>query len=134
MESTEILSLIMPMICLKDAKKMPYICPIGWLKKTKFRILISWHCFPIPLPCGWYQKKIESLGICKLSLWHPSKWCWPLYKWKKNPSDYRVHGIQTDRLGLTVSTQKSVLKNMHRVLRYWPKCVKFCRFGLEGRF
>ena len=32
---------------------------------------------------------------------------------KKNCIDYSVHGIQIDRLGLRVSTQKSVLKNMH---------------------
>ena len=43
---------------------------------------------------------------------------------------YRVHGTQNDRLELTVSTQKSVLKNMHRVPRYWPKGLKICRFGL----
>ena len=56
----------------------------------------------------------------------------PLKGEKKNCSDYVVHGIQIDRFGLTVSMQKSVLKNMHRVPRYRPKCVKFCRFGLEG--
>ena len=43
---------------------------------------------------------------------------------KKKCSDYRIHGIQIDRLGLTVSTQKSVLKNMHRVPRYYQKDVK----------
>ena len=58
----------------------------------------------------------------------------PFISEKKNRLDYRVHGIQNDRLGLTVSTQKSVLKTMHRVPRYRSKCIKFCRFGLEGRF
>ena len=43
---------------------------------------------------------------------------------QKNCSDYRVHGIQIDRLGLTISTQKSVLKNMHRVPRYYQKSVQ----------
>ena len=57
----------------------------------------------------------------------------PLKGKKKNCSDYGVHGIQIDRLRLTVSMQKSVLKNMHRVPRYRPKCVKFCWFGLDGR-
>ena len=42
--------------------------------------------------------------------------------------------MQIDRLGFTISTQQSVLKNMHRVLRYLPKCVKFCWFGLGGGF
>ena len=36
---------------------------------------------------------------------------------KKNGLIYRAHGIQIDRLNPTVSMQKSVLKNMHRVLR-----------------
>ena len=53
---------------------------------------------------------------------------------QKNRSEYRVHGILIDRLGLTVSTQISVLKNMYRVPRYWPKCVKFCWFGLVDQF
>ena len=43
---------------------------------------------------------------------------------KKICSDYRVHGIQIDRLRLTVSMQKSVLKNMHWVPRYHQKSVK----------
>ena len=43
---------------------------------------------------------------------------------KKNRFDYTVHGIQIDRLELTVSTQKSVLKNMHRVSRYYQKSVE----------
>ena len=58
----------------------------------------------------------------------------PYISEKKNYSDYRVHGIQIDRLGLTVSTQKSFFKNMLRVLRYQPICVEFWLFGLEGRF
>ena len=53
---------------------------------------------------------------------------------KKMCSDERVHGIQIDSFELMISMQKSGLKNMHRVLRYRPKCVKFCWFGLEGRF
>ena len=35
-----------------------------------------------------------------------------------------VHGTQIDQLELAVSTQKSVLKNIHRVPRYEPKCAK----------
>ena len=62
-----------------------------------------------------YHTAIAQLG---------PKWLWPLYKWKKNRLDYRVHGIQIDRLGLTVSMQKSVLKNMHRVPRYYQKSVQ----------
>ena len=77
--------------------------------------------------------KKSNLGHFPMRKW-PTKWLLCLYKWKKNCSDYGVHGIQIERLGLTVPTQKSVLKNMHRVPRYRPKCVKFCWFGLEGRF
>ena len=43
---------------------------------------------------------------------------------------YRLHGTQNDRLELTVSMRKSVLKNTHWVLRYWPKSLKIWRFGL----
>ena len=56
---------------------------------------------------------------CSPGAW--TKWIWPLYQWKKNCSHYGVHGIQIDRLGLTVPTQKSVLKNMYRVPRYYQK-------------
>ena len=48
----------------------------------------------------------------------------PYISEKKISLDYRVHGIQIDRLGLTVSTQKSVLKNMQPVPRYHQKSVK----------
>ena len=48
----------------------------------------------------------------------------PFIGQKNNSSDYRLHGTQNDRLELTVSTQKSFLKNMHWVLRYWPKCAQ----------
>ena len=58
----------------------------------------------------------------------------PYISEKKKSLDYRVHCIQIDRLGLTVSTQKTILKNMHRGQRKRPKCVKFCWFGLEGQF
>ena len=32
-----------------------------------------------------------------------------------NDSEYRVHGTQNNQLDPSVSTQKSVLKNIHRV-------------------
>ena len=48
----------------------------------------------------------------------------PLKVREKNRSDYRVHGIQNDRLNLMVSMLKSVLKNMHRVPRYYQKTVQ----------
>ena len=40
---------------------------------------------------------------------------------RQNGLGYRVHGMQIDRLGLTVPTQKSVLKNMYQVPRYYQK-------------
>ena len=42
---------------------------------------------------------------------------------KKDYSEYRVHGTQSNRHEPSVSTQKSVLKNIHGVLRYWQKCI-----------
>ena len=67
--------------------------------------------------------KKSNLGHFPMRKW-PTKWLLRLYKWKKNCSDYGVHGIQIERLGLTVPTQKSVLKNMHRVPRYYQKSVQ----------
>ena len=48
----------------------------------------------------------------------------PFISEKKNCSDYRVHGIQINQLGLTISTQQLVLKKVHRVLRYHQKSVQ----------
>ena len=69
----------------------------------------------------------QGSGFKKSNLGH-----FPMRKWPI--MDYEVHGIQIDRLGLTVSTQKLVLKNLQRVPRYRPKSAKFCWFGLEGQF
>ena len=80
------------------------------------------------------KKKLRPLGHLEALPLAPLKMVLAPLKVKKNHTDYRVHGIQIDRLELTVSMQKSVLKYMHRVLIYWPKCVKFYWFGLEGRF
>ena len=52
----------------------------------------------------------------------------PHYKSKKNSSDYRLLGTQNDRLKPTVSSQKSVFKNMYLVLRYWQKCIRIWLF------
>ena len=38
---------------------------------------------------------------------------------------YRLHGTQNERLELTVSMQKSVLKNTYRVLRYCQNVSKY---------
>ena len=46
------------------------------------------------------------------------------FKGEKNCSDYGVHRIQIDRLGLTISTQKSILKIVHRVPRFYQKSVQ----------
>ena len=40
-----------------------------------------------------------------------------------NYSVYRVHGTQNNQHKPSVSTQKSVWKNIARVLRYWQKCI-----------
>ena len=75
------------------------------------------------------------LGHLVLNFLDPPQIHWkfqdPLIKVKKK-SDYRVHYTQNDRLKLTVSTQKLVLKNMHQFPRYWSKCVKIWGFGLAG--
>ena len=47
-----------------------------------------------------------------------------LWRSKKICSVFRVHGTNLDRLGLTVSKQKSVLKKKHQFRRYCSKYVK----------
>ena len=78
-------------------------------------------------------------NISNFHLDHSNRYLFLLFKFqdpfispKKNSSDYRVYGSQNNRLEPRVSTQKSVLKNMHRVLRYWQKCKKFLTFCLKS--
>ena len=95
--------------------------------------ILPWAAWPIRGDC-FPQENGGKLTLTALFRVFLSKFLCPFISEKKNCLDYRVHGIQNDRLNLTVSTQKLVLENMHRVPRYSPKCVKFCRFGLESRF
>ena len=76
------------------------------------------------------EKRFRALTTREVLVLAPFDIASPLFNSKKNCSVYKVHGTQNDRLGLGVSTQKSVLKNMERVPRYWPKRCKICRFGL----
>ena len=137
--------------CWMDKCCMDKWCMVKWYKLSWYLRLshailglakIYLFCQKITALPSWV-----SMGVCELKMinfkffWLMAtalswltKWLWPLYKWKKNWLDYSVHGIQNDRLGLTVATQKSVWKNLHRVPRYLSKCVKFWWFGLEGRF
>ena len=62
-------------------------------------------------------KRFRALSTWEVPVLAPFKVDSPLYNSKKNSSDHRVYGTQNDRLELTVSTQKSVLKNMHWVSR-----------------
>ena len=98
---------------------------VGGFKKWKCWILISSHCFPIPLPCGRYQKKFETFWTYRSSpSGTPQNDSGPFIGENKIHSDYRVHGIQIDRLKLTISTQKLVIKNLQEVPRYYKKSVK----------
>ena len=56
--------------------------------------------------------------------WFELQACLAMLPLKWDIRDHRVHCIQMDRLGLTVSTWKSVLKNMHWVSRYYKKSVE----------
>ena len=70
------------------------------------------------------QKELNHFMVGKSRTWHPLKVIAPFITRKKIRSVYKVYGTQNDRLELTVSTQKSVLKNMHRVPRYYQKSVE----------
>ena len=77
------------------------------------------------------EVKIWDLSdIWKVCHWHPSKWLWPLHKGKKNCLDYRVHGIQSDRLGLT----DPIMKNMHQVPRYRQNVSNFAGLVWKAYF
>ena len=76
------------------------------------------------------QKDLNHFVVGKSRTWPPLILIAPFITRKKIRSNYKVYGTQNDRLELTVSTQKLVLKNMQRVPRYWPKRLKICRFGL----
>ena len=92
-----------------------------------------------------YNKNVSKVGnviFCFFdALFSNLNICNPLYNSKNFCSVYRVHGAQNDGLELTVSVQKSVLKNIHRVPRYEQKSVKIQDtkpnlhiFGHFGRF
>ena len=69
--------------------------------------------------------KVESVNFLFLAaLFSPKISTTPFITQKKFCYVYRVHGTQNDQLELMVSTQKLVLKNIHRVPRYIPKCAK----------
>ena len=65
------------------------------------------------------QKELNCFVVGKSRTLPPLILTAPFITQKKIHSVYKVYGTQNDRLKLTVSTQKSVLKNMQRVLRYW---------------
>ena len=61
---------------------------------------------------------LNPFGVHPTTLIEHEKFKDPYISLKKDSYDYMVCGTQNNRLELTVSMQKSVLKNMHRVLRY----------------
>ena len=109
-------------------------CIVGCPYFQKFWPLILPQRYVIPMYEKTYFPEYRSFPTS--SYFGKSKFKMVLtpFRWEKNCADYRVHGIQIDRLGITVSTQKSVLKNMRRGQRYRTKCIKFFWFGLEGRY
>ena len=67
--------------------------------------------FDVPMECIFPRKFQGDLprGVGPLNI------CDPLYSPKNFHSVYKLYGAQNDRLELMVSTQKSVLTNIHRV-------------------
>ena len=72
----------------------------------------------------WYLPFPINFGVIYLWGSAPQLFTTPFITQKKFCSVYRVHGTQNDRLELTILMNKSVLKNMHRVLRNMSKCPK----------
>ena len=97
----------------------------GWPKRLKCQKLLKTNHFPIKNNMISSQKNFQpNRSFLRPPEFPPKFGSDPFKGEKKNCSDYGVHGIQIDRLGLTISTQKSVLKNMHRVPRYYQKTVQ----------
>ena len=90
-------------------------CPYSLTPDLKYHCIGNHFLFPIPLPCGRYQKIFETSRTSGSSPSGAPQNGSDLFLSEKKIVD----GIQTDRLGLTVSTQK---------------CVKFSGFGLECQF
>ena len=91
-------------------------------KKSQFHFLQGW----ISLLNIWRTLTLifKKIGVDFDHPQRPFKICNPLIIRNFFRSIYRVHGTQNDRLELTVLMQKSVLKNMLGVLRYWAKHAK----------
>ena len=91
----------------------------------KCQKLIKTNHFPIGNDMISSQKKFQpNRSFLRPPEFPPKFGSDPFKGEKKHYFDYGVHGIQIDRLRLTISTQKSVLKNVHRVPRYRPKRVQ----------
>ena len=113
-----------PEIILKQNKNK---LGLNWAKLCSIGCVIKWKN-EVCERALWNQvvlvyKETESkeknwILIFYLPHFSLKKFLHPFIGQKNNSSDYRLHGTQNDRLEPTVSTQKSLLKNMHWVLRY----------------
>ena len=76
---------------------------------------LSWHCFPQFIILWEIPKFFLDLSdIWKACHWHPSKWHWPLYKWKK------IDQI----IGFMVFKSTSSYSRSQRKNRFWKICTE----------
>ena len=112
--------------------------------KNIFGSSLQISCLEARAPLGRLQKGVLKIPkkkelFDKPDSKHYGTWYRGISYWlfiiQKNPCFiFRAHVTQNNRLELRVSTQKSVLNNIHRVPRYWLKHPKIYRFGLATRF
>ena len=106
------------------------VCAIEWAAKWKNDIL---KCTDVDYYGTMYIKQgsIKKKRIFKIlaGCFYVLKFLRTFYNSKNVCLVYRIYGTQNNQLELTVSAQKSVLKNMHWLLTYQPKCPTFYKFG-----
>ena len=98
--------------------------------------LISKGCQKKERPC---LTKLSCFGVKPIDNWFVCcGCCYTFFRCvsisSKNLAVYGVYGTLFDRLELTISTQKSVLKKKYRVMRYCPKYVKIWAFCSKSQF
>ena len=100
--------------------QIPQCLLINWLiwLFVKFKVINDQSLHRVSAKSMHYYWRYEHFVASSRNLWTTQV----LPRNNNNYSEYRAHCTLKDRPEPSVLTQKSVLKNIHRVLRYWQKC------------